>query len=148
MLWHWAKRRHHNKPKQWIISKYWKSSGNRKWVFSGGDRQLNLLSDKNIVRHKRLKLDMNPFLDKDYFILRKIKLGINKITFTVNKAWDLKKKKRRYATMKQRPLQTTAARFKGLSSTRAVCGESRTSGSWKRWKEQFFLLIRPSIING
>jgi RNA-directed DNA polymerase len=92
MLWHWAKRRHHNKPKQWIISKYWKSSGNRKWVFSGGDRQLNLLSDKNIVRHTRLKLDMNPFLDKDYFILRKIKLGINKIRFTVNKGWDKTKK--------------------------------------------------------
>ena len=56
MLWHWAKRRHPHKPKQWIISKYWHSSGKRKWVFSKGDKQLNLLSDTKIVRHTNLKL--------------------------------------------------------------------------------------------
>ena len=31
---------------------------------------------------------MNPFLDKDYFILRKIKLGIKKLTDTANKVWN------------------------------------------------------------
>src|SRR3990170_177698 len=79
MLWHWVKRRHPNKPKRWIISKYWHSSGKRNWVFSEGNKQLNLLSHTKIVRHTRLKLDMNPYLDKDYFILRKMKLRIAKL---------------------------------------------------------------------
>ena len=84
MLWHWAKRRHPNKPKQWIVNKYWHSSGKRNWVFSEGNKRLNLLSDTKIVRHTKLKLDMNPHLDKEYFILRKIKLGINKLKGVVN----------------------------------------------------------------
>jgi RNA-directed DNA polymerase len=88
MLWHWAKRRHPNKPKQWIISKYWHSSGKRNWVFSEGNKKLKLLSDTKIVRHTKLKLDMNPYLEKDYFILRKIKLGVKKLTGTANRVWD------------------------------------------------------------
>jgi hypothetical protein len=31
---------------------------------------------------------MNPFLDKDYFILRKIKLGIKQLTDITNKVWN------------------------------------------------------------
>ncbi len=26
MLWKWAKRRHHNKSKKWIVDKYWKKN--------------------------------------------------------------------------------------------------------------------------
>lgn len=92
MLWHWAKRRHPNKPKQWIAKKYWHSSGKRNWVFSVGNKQLNLLSDTKIVRHTKLKLDTNPYLDKDYFVSRKIKLGIKILTGMVNKGWDKIKK--------------------------------------------------------
>jgi len=88
MLWHWAKRRHPNKPKQWIVNKYWHSSGKRNWVFSEGNKRLNLLSDTKIVRHMKLKLDMNPHLDKEYFILRKIKLGVNKLKGVVNEGLD------------------------------------------------------------
>ncbi|WP_373482572.1 group II intron maturase-specific domain-containing protein [Acetobacterium sp.] len=33
MLYHWAKRRHRNKSKQWIIRKYWCEIGTRKWLF-------------------------------------------------------------------------------------------------------------------
>ncbi|SNQ61007.1 group II intron reverse transcriptase/maturase [Candidatus Methanoperedens nitratireducens] len=88
MLWHWAKRRHPDKSKQWIISKYWHSSRKRNWVFSMGNRRLNLLSDTKIIRHINLKLDMNPYLDKDYFVLRKIKLGTKKLTSTANNLWD------------------------------------------------------------
>jgi RNA-directed DNA polymerase len=80
MLWHWAKRRHSTKTKSWVISKYWHTVGNRNWVFSAGNKQLKLLSYTKIVRHTRLKLDMNPFLDKDYFVLRKLKLGVKKLT--------------------------------------------------------------------
>ncbi len=88
MLWHWAKRRHPNKSKQWIVNKYWHSSGKRNWVFSEGNKRLNLLSDTKIVRHMKLKLDMNPHLDKDYFILRKIKLGANKLKGVANKVLE------------------------------------------------------------
>jgi retron-type reverse transcriptase len=88
MLWHWAKRRHPNKSNHWTARKYWHSSGKRNWVFSEGNKQLNLLSDKKIVRHTKLKLDMNPYLDKDYFILRRIKLGIKKLKDTTNKMWN------------------------------------------------------------
>src|SRR5659263_547127 len=80
MLWHWAKRRHPEKSKHWIADKYWHSVGNKNWVFSDGNKQLKFLSDTRIVRHIKLKLDMNPHLDKDYFVLRKLKLRVRKLT--------------------------------------------------------------------
>jgi len=79
MLWHWAKRRHPEKSNKWIADRYWHSEGNRNWVFSEGDKKLKLLSHIKIVRNTRLKLDMNPYLDKDYFNLRKIKQGVKKL---------------------------------------------------------------------
>ena len=88
MLWHWAKRRHPDKSKHWIARKYWHTAGNRNWVFSDEDKKLNLLSDTKIIRHTRLKLDMNPYLDNEYFVLRKIKQRAKKLTGTVNKVWD------------------------------------------------------------
>ncbi len=88
MLWHWAKRRHPKKSKQWIARKYWHKVGNRNWVFSTENKQLRFLSDTKIIRHIRLKLDMNPYLDKDYFVLRKIKLGAKKLTDVANKVWN------------------------------------------------------------
>jgi len=80
MLWHWAKRRHPEKSNTWIADKYWHSAGNKNWVFSDGNKQLKFLSDTRIVRHIKLKLDMNPHLDKDYFISRKMKLRVRKLT--------------------------------------------------------------------
>jgi RNA-directed DNA polymerase len=88
MLWHWAKRRHPEKSKHWIADKYWHSVGRRKWVFSDGTKQLRFLSDTKIVRHTKLKLDMNPHLDKDYFISRKVKLGVKKLTTMAKKVCD------------------------------------------------------------
>jgi RNA-directed DNA polymerase len=92
MLWHWAKRRHPEKSKRWIADKYWHSIGRRKWVFSEGTKQLNLLSDTKIVRHVKLKIDMNPHLDKDYFDSRNSKLGIKKPTSIAEKVTDIAKK--------------------------------------------------------
>jgi RNA-directed DNA polymerase len=88
MLWHWAKRRHPEKSKHWIADKYWHSVGRRKWVFSDGTKQLRFLSDTKIVRHIKLKLDMNPHLDKDYFISRKVKFGVKKLTTIAKKVCD------------------------------------------------------------
>ena len=90
MLWHWAKRRHPVKSKQWIADKYWHSAGKRKWVFSDGIKQLSFLSDTKIVRHTKLKLDMNPHLNKDYFVSRKekLKLGVKKLKSIAKNGWD------------------------------------------------------------
>ncbi|MCD4808575.1 MAG: group II intron reverse transcriptase/maturase, partial [Methanosarcinales archaeon] len=81
MLWHWAKRRHKSKPnsKRWIVNKYWHNVGNRNWVFAEGNKELKLLSDTKIVRHTKLKIGMNPYLDNDYFVLRKSKQRFKKL---------------------------------------------------------------------
>ena len=91
MLWHWAKRRHPEKSNEWIADRYWHSEGNRNWVFSEGEKKLKLLSHIKIVRHTRLKLDMNPYLDKDYFVLRKIKQGIKKLKRLAKNVWGKEK---------------------------------------------------------
>ncbi len=80
MLWHWAKRRHTNKSKGWIARKYWHTVGCRNWVFSTENKCLKFLSDTKIVRHTKLKLDKNPYLDTEYFVSRKLKQGIKKLT--------------------------------------------------------------------
>jgi RNA-directed DNA polymerase len=78
LLWKWAKRRHPKKPKNWIINKYWKRSITRRWNFRTKNNELLLLSKTRIYRHTPLKLQMNPFLDVNYFCERKIKLSHRK----------------------------------------------------------------------
>lgn len=67
MLWHWAKRRHPKKGHHWIREKYWSSKGLRNWVFADGECELTCVSSTPIVRHRNIKLSMNPFLDADYY---------------------------------------------------------------------------------
>jgi RNA-directed DNA polymerase len=73
MLWKWAKRRHPHKSKKWIANKYWQTIGNRKWVFDSGNIQLKYLSNTKIIRTIPIKLDKNPYLDKDYWFDYKTK---------------------------------------------------------------------------
>ncbi len=70
MLWHWAKRRHHNKGHRWIARRYWHTEGLRNWVFKSGKVKLVLFADTKIRRHVMVKLDKNPYLDRDYFLER------------------------------------------------------------------------------
>jgi RNA-directed DNA polymerase len=74
LLWKWVKRRHPNKPKDWIVNKYWKRSISRRWNFKTERNELLLLSKTRIHRHIPLKLQMNPFLNMDYFHERQNKL--------------------------------------------------------------------------
>lgn len=86
MLWKWAKRRHPNKSSKWVKNKYWKSSGTRNWIF----RDINTLkkmSDKAIIRHLRLKLDKNPFIDVDYFKKRSYRIGCMKLSGRMKILW-------------------------------------------------------------
>jgi RNA-directed DNA polymerase len=78
LLWKWAKRRHPNKPKDWIVNKYWKRSTTRRWNFRTEKNSLLLLSKTRIYRHIPLKLQMNPFLNVDYFNERQNKLNPRK----------------------------------------------------------------------
>ena len=90
MLWAWAKRRHPDKSKTWIVKRYWHEIGSRKWVFSTGTNNLKLFSDTKIVRHPNVKLDKNPYLDMEYFDLRKAKISLcKKVNTSLNKMMDV-----------------------------------------------------------
>jgi RNA-directed DNA polymerase len=69
-LWRWACRRHPNKPRRWIKDKYFLTTGERKWVFSGkrpGPKghiqlvQLASAASMPIVRHVKIKGTANPY---------------------------------------------------------------------------------------
>ncbi|MCD4844054.1 MAG: group II intron reverse transcriptase/maturase [Methanosarcinales archaeon] len=79
MLWRWAKRRHPKKSRSWVAGRYWHSERTRKWVFSTEKNKLKRFSDTKIVRHICLKLNRNPYLDKEYFDVRRYKLRARKI---------------------------------------------------------------------
>jgi RNA-directed DNA polymerase len=85
MLWKWAKRRHPNKSSKWVANKYWKQSKTRRWNFQTENNELRLLSATRIQRHIPLKLQMNPFLDNDYFHERQNKLRFRKECATKKK---------------------------------------------------------------
>jgi RNA-directed DNA polymerase len=83
LLWKWAKRRHPNKSKDWIINKYWKRSTFRRWNFRTDINGLLPLSKTKINRHIPLKLQMNPFLDTNYFRKRQNKLIFRKGHYSI-----------------------------------------------------------------
>ena len=88
MLWRWAKRRHPLKTGSWVARRYWYLKGARKWVFSTKKNRLKLFSDTKIVRHIGLKLDKNPYLDSEYFELRKLRQKAMKLTEWYKTRWD------------------------------------------------------------
>jgi RNA-directed DNA polymerase len=69
LLWKWAKRRHPNKGSHWIRAKYFKTRGNRQWVFLTNDGEttyeLPLFDATKIRRHIKIKSLANPY-DKEW----------------------------------------------------------------------------------
>lgn len=73
LLWQWANRRHPDKSPVWIKEKYFKTTGNRNWVFAADNMEklnpngkpfvvsLFLASDIPIKRHIKIKGEANPF---------------------------------------------------------------------------------------
>jgi RNA-directed DNA polymerase len=70
VIWQWATRRHPNKKPQWIKERYFKSEGNRNWIFTantkdkeGKPREMKLVkaSDTKIERHTKIRGEANPF---------------------------------------------------------------------------------------
>lgn len=72
-LWQWAKRRHPEKGPLWIKSRYFKTEGNRSWIFAAEDEErvypdgkpyrvsLFRASTVPIKRHIRIRSEANPF---------------------------------------------------------------------------------------
>jgi RNA-directed DNA polymerase len=70
ILWRWAKRRHPHKPAHWVRAKYFRTRGNRNWVFSGtvegrdGEVQDVWLYDialTPVCRHVKIRGEANPY---------------------------------------------------------------------------------------
>ena len=74
LLQQWAKHRHPNKNKWWRLNKYWHEKGWKRWLFKTDEYSLINLRRIKIVRHPKLQITKTPFLDKNYFDKRKIKL--------------------------------------------------------------------------
>jgi len=72
-LWQWANHRHRNKGSKWIVKRYWHTKGRYNWVFSTESNELLRMDSTKIIRRGQLKLNMNPFIDYEYFTNRKIK---------------------------------------------------------------------------
>ena len=77
LLRRWARRRHPKKNRKWVKERYWHTVGNRHWVFKD-TLTLRRMTDKPIIRHIKLKLDMNPYIDRDYFQKRRYRLLVNR----------------------------------------------------------------------
>ena len=70
LLWQWACRRHPNKPRRWVKTKYFPQEGSRRWVFkaamtddAGYDFivRLFIAADVPIRRHVKIRATTNPF---------------------------------------------------------------------------------------
>ena len=79
MLWRWARRRHHNKPRRWVAEKYFGRHGEREWVFGGVGPDgvmchLLLANQVSIKRHVKVKGDANPYdqSQESYFEARQM----------------------------------------------------------------------------
>lgn len=91
ILWHNMKRKHTKKGRKWIKEKYWKTIGNQKWRFAGDSQILIQLAQTPIIRHPKLKLDKNPYLDREYFIDRQYNLEIKFIRGKYKEVWKRQK---------------------------------------------------------
>jgi len=65
-LWRWCRRRHSNKGKWWISTRYYHRVGARNWVFAAQNQkgeltQLIRTADTKIIRHTKIRQGANPY---------------------------------------------------------------------------------------
>ena len=87
ILWRWARRRHPKKNRKWITANYWYSKGLRNWVFSTKNAELIRLGEVPIIRHTKVRMSANPYLDSEYFIQRKFQNGMKRLSGRFKKIW-------------------------------------------------------------
>ncbi|WHQ99743.1 group II intron reverse transcriptase/maturase [Klebsiella pneumoniae] len=68
-IWQWCCRRHPRKGKRWVKAKYFRSSGNRNWIFYGTEhegktRQLIQACATPVVRHIKIKAEAKMYAPK------------------------------------------------------------------------------------
>lgn len=72
VVWRWAKRRHPGKGARWVRKRYFRSVGDRNWVFAAESEKLRqdgtrpavclqLAADVRIRRYAKLKAEANPY---------------------------------------------------------------------------------------
>lgn len=87
LLWRWAKRRHPKKSKNWISARYWHSKRTRNWVFGTENSELLCMGGIPIVRHTKVRMNANPYLDTQYFSDRKFQHGIKRLPGRFKEIW-------------------------------------------------------------
>ena len=87
LLWRWAKRRHPKKNRKWVAARYWHSKGNRNWVFSTEDSELLCMGNIPIIRHTKVRMNENPYLDTQYFTDRKFQQGMKRLSGRFKQIW-------------------------------------------------------------
>lgn len=65
-IWQWCRRRHPNKGRRWVAAKYFRSIGNRSWIFhgteqNGKEHELIRASSTPIERHVKIRSEANPY---------------------------------------------------------------------------------------
>lgn len=76
LLQQWAKHRHPNKNLWWRLNRYWHEKNGKRWLFMDGEYYLINLRRIKIVRHPKLQISKNPFINKIYFERRKLSLKL------------------------------------------------------------------------
>lgn len=74
LLQRWAKHRHPNKTQWWRLNRYWHEKYGKPWLFATDEANLINLRRIEIIRHPKLQISKNPFIDKAYFAKRKTRL--------------------------------------------------------------------------
>jgi len=87
LLWRWAKRRHPKKGQWWVSTKYWHRKGTRSWVFCTDNVELLRVDHIPIVRHTRVRMDANPYLEPEYFIQRQFNHGMKRLSGRFKQIW-------------------------------------------------------------
>ncbi|WP_306569693.1 group II intron reverse transcriptase/maturase [Faecalispora jeddahensis] len=91
MLWRWAKRRHPHKAKGWRKARYWHRKGDRNWVFCTDKNELLRLDYTPIIRHSKVRMKANPYLDTDYFTELKFNRGVKRLSGKFKTVWKNQK---------------------------------------------------------
>ena len=69
LIWRWCKRRHPKKSSQWVMDKYFRRVGSRKWTFAGEEEILFYHADVPYRKYVQTKIRASPYdpLLKDYW---------------------------------------------------------------------------------
>ncbi len=78
--WAWSKRRHINKSKRWIVKKYFRTIGRRKWCFATKDNVLTKHSDTKIVRHVMVKTGKSYYDGDEIYWANRLSKGYGNIS--------------------------------------------------------------------